>query len=196
FFSEIRLSMDGKVPVSVMIAVMIFILLVIFPLAIRGSIGLRSVPGASKNIYEMQYQMGLFLKEYYEGAKVAANDIGAIDYLADIKVIDIWGLANIDIARARLDGSYGTEFVGNLTRDEGAAIAIVYPHKIDERESWLPSDWMYAGEWKMPEKIILSSDTVQFYAIEPNEWDRLINNLREFSGRLPEDVEQSGAYLY
>jgi hypothetical protein len=85
--------------------------------------------------------------------------------------------------------------VGNLTRDEGAAIAIVYPHKING-ESELPSDWMYAGEWTMPENTISASDTVQFYAIDPNEWERLINNLREFSGRLPEDVGQSGAYLY
>jgi hypothetical protein len=195
FFSEIRLSMDGKIPVSVIVATLIFILLVAYPLARRGEISLLRVPRASKNIYEQQYQMGLFLKEYYEGAKVAANDIGAIDYLADIRVIDIWGLANIDIARARLDGSYGTEFVENLVRDEGAAIAIVYPHKENEERSGLPRDWMFAGQWTIPDNTICTCDTVQFYAIDPGEWDRLINNLRAFSGRLPADVAQAGPYL-
>ena len=195
FFSEMRLSMAGKIPVSVTISVVILILLVIYPLAVRGRTALQSIPGASKNIYEQQYQMGLFLNEYYEGSIVAANDIGAIDYLADLRTIDIWGLANIDVARARLNRTYGTDFVADLLKSEGASIAIVYPHITEEGEKGLPSDWMYAGEWTIKENIILTSPTVQFYAIDPNEWEGLLNNLREFSEQLPDDVEESGYYM-
>ena len=196
FFSEIRLSMDGRIPVSIMVMVGIFILLIVWPMAIRGGTALRSVPRASKNIYEQQYQMGLFLREYYTGEKVVANDIGAINYLADIRCVDIWGLANLEVAKARMDGSYGTEFVANLAERENAAIAVVYPHITETGESGLPSDWMYAGEWKISDNIICTSDTVQFYAVDPAEWEGLMNNLREFSERLPEDVMESGIYLY
>ncbi len=46
--------------------------------------------------------MGLFLNEYYNEDCIAANDIGAINYLADVKCIDLKGLGSKDIAPFKL----------------------------------------------------------------------------------------------
>ncbi|HEY6952738.1 MAG TPA: hypothetical protein VI758_10045, partial [Bacteroidota bacterium] len=54
----------------------------LFPLMTRSFLAFPLIPAASRNIYEQQYQMGLFLKRYYQGKAVAANDIGAITFLA------------------------------------------------------------------------------------------------------------------
>jgi hypothetical protein len=63
------------------------------PLLVRGAQALAETPAAVKNIYEQQYQMGLFLRGLPPGSAVMANDIGAISYLADVRIVDLFGLA-------------------------------------------------------------------------------------------------------
>ncbi len=65
-------------------AVALLLAFAAWPLCTRANNALRETPRATVNIYEQQYQMGLFLKEFYTGEVVAANDVGAINYLADI----------------------------------------------------------------------------------------------------------------
>jgi hypothetical protein len=50
------------------------------PLIQRAWASARMTPKAAQNIYEQQYQMGLFLRRYYEGKTIAVNDIGAVSY--------------------------------------------------------------------------------------------------------------------
>jgi hypothetical protein len=54
-------------------------------------------PQASRNIYEQQYQMGMFLKRCYPGKAVAVNDICAVSYLADVRLVDLLGLARMPL---------------------------------------------------------------------------------------------------
>ena len=58
----------------------------LFPLVVLvlSGYGLRSrTPQAGHNTYEQQYQMGLFLRQFYYGAPIAANDIGVVSYMAE-----------------------------------------------------------------------------------------------------------------
>ena len=64
-------------------------LVVAAPLLTRAGQAIREGPLAIKNIYEQQYQMGLFLREIPVGSTVMANDIGAISYLADVRLVDL-----------------------------------------------------------------------------------------------------------
>jgi hypothetical protein len=53
----------------------------------------RQAVTATTNIYEQQVQMARFLADYYPDEPVAINDIGAISYYTDARVIDLVGLA-------------------------------------------------------------------------------------------------------
>lgn len=170
------------------LALLVLIMLIfISPFAYRAASSILEIPLATKNVYEQQYQMGLFLKEFYEGDAIAANDIGAINYLADIKCIDLAGLGTIDVAKAMRNGNYNAQFIYNLTKN--GKIAIIY-------DIWkIPPNWIKVGQWTIPNNIICGDDTISFYAINENETTKLIENLKNFSLKLPKDVKQHGRYL-
>ena len=171
-----------------------FIILFVLPFPNRGVRSLIEIPRASKNVYEQQYHMGLFLKKYYTNECIAANDIGVINYLADIRCLDLWGLGNREVARLRLSNAYTTKCMHELARDMGAKVAIVYDHWYTGYGG-IPTQWIKIGEWKIKNNIICGGDTVSFYAIDIREKGRLIECLREFSPELPRDVRQSGKYI-
>jgi len=153
-------------------------------------------PQASRNIYEQQYQMGMFLQRYYPGRAVAVNDIGAVSYLADVRLLDLWGLANVDVARLKLRGEFGSREIDDLTRKQGAVIAIIY-------EDWfkikgvngLPLEWIKAGQWSISKNVACGSDTVSLYGLDPSTGEELAQNLRRFESELPDDVAQVGVYV-
>ena len=160
-----------------------------FPLAYKGGELLWFLPQCTTNIFEQQYQMGLFVREYYQGSAVALNDIGAVDYLADIHCVDLMGLAIPEVAAARRKDSFHTQEMQNLAKQTGARIAIVY-------DEWfpglLPSEWIRVGRWTIRKNVIAAKDTVSFYAINPGEAEHLVESLRDFSSQLPADVIQRG----
>ena len=175
------------------LAVALLICLIILPLVDRGFWPLKLIPQATTNIYEQQYQMGLFLEEYYQGEAVAANDVGAINYLADIRCLDLWGLSSLEIARAKQNGYYNTDTIYHLAREKRVKIAIVYDHWFKGNEA-IPAQWIRVGQWTISNNVVCAGDTVSFYAAEPEAEDDLIKNLKNFSSRLPADVIESGKY--
>jgi len=190
-----KLSVDfDKSFIPKYVAIVLLILIVISPLAERGLISLIRTPQATTNIYEQQYQMGLFLKQFYQGESIAANDIGAINFLADIKCLDLWGLGSLEVARAKRDGNYDTQQIYNLARQKKVKVAIVYDHWF-EGYGGIPSQWSKVGEWKITNNVVCGGDTVSFYAVDPEEESKLIENLRIFSSQLPKDIIQRGRYI-
>jgi len=176
------------------IAIILLIFLFISPFAIRGYVSSIITPLATKNIYEQQYQMALFLKEFYQGETVAANDIGTINFIADIKCLDLKGLGSLEVAKAKRESSYNTEYIYKLAKNEDVKIAIVYDHWF-ESYGGLPPQWIKVGEWKISNNVVCGGDTVSFYAVDPEEEDRLIESLRIFSSKLPKNVKQMGKYI-
>jgi len=170
-------------------------ILVVAPLGVRGIKSFRAIPQATGNIYQQQYQMGLFLREFYQGRVVAANDVGAINYLADIRCVDLWGLASLDVARAMRADRYNTASIDELVGSKQAEIAILYDAWFQRPDigGW-PSHWIGVGQWQMPDNLVCAEDTISFYAVEEAETEPLIDNLRRFGPRLPEVVVQSGLY--
>jgi hypothetical protein len=151
---------------------------------------------ASKNIYEQQYQMGTFLKEFYQGKTVALNDIGAVSYLADVRIIDLWGLGSREPARLKLLKQYGTQQIYDMTREGGVTIAVVY-------DDWfkingvvvLPQGWVRVGQWSIPNNVVCGSDTISIYSLEDSVRGELDRNLRRFESEMPAEVAQYGEYL-
>jgi hypothetical protein len=175
------------------------VLLVVFVLLPLLEWGMQSngqVPRASHNIYAQQYQMGRFLRQFYQGQSVVANDIGAINFLADIRCFDIWGLASRDIADAVLEKTYTGAEISRLARLTGAGIAVVYDYPFHfETVGGIPPGWTRVAQWTIPDNVICAADTVSFYALDPSEIPRLTACLRRFSPQLPEEVRERGIHL-
>jgi hypothetical protein len=155
------------------------------PVVRRAVEALAQTPRAVKNIYEQQYQMGLFLRELPVGSTVMANDIGAIAYLADIRLVDLYGLATQETARARRAGRVDRELLARLAASAPPAAVVIY-------RSWfadaIPSDWIQVGTWKVPEEVVVADRTVTFYATRPPEAALLARALQAFQARLPPSV--------
>ena len=170
-------------------------LLLFFPLAVKGTRLLWFLPQCTTNIFEQQYQMGSFVRQYYQGSAVALNDVGAVNFLADIHCLDLWGLANRDVTRLKREHKYHTKDIAGLSREAGVRIAIVYDYWYGGAVGGLPGEWVRVGQWTIRNNVIVGGDTVSFYALEPSEVSHLIQCLQEFSPALPRDVIQRGSYL-
>jgi len=157
-----------------------------YALMSRVAVAALTVPQAARNTYEQHYQMGLFLKQYFPGAKVTANDIGAINFLADIRCLDMNGLANRDTLALKTAGHLTREAMTALTR--GSAVAILYERIFGP--DWVPPGWSKVGSWKIPNNAIAEDPTVYFYSTEGNNPQDLAAKLLQFGSHMPSDIEQ------
>lgn len=165
------------------------VLLLFFPLAEKGGRVLWVLPQCTTNIFEQQYQMGLFVRRYYQNSTVALNDIGAVNFLADIRCLDLWGLANAEVAREKQKQTYQVHDVERLAKQAGTRIAVIYDSYFIGN---LPPAWVRVGRWTIPNNVIDGGDTVSFYAVDPAETTYLGESLGDFSSQLPADVIQQG----
>ncbi|MFW9943613.1 MAG: hypothetical protein ACFFB7_01305 [Candidatus Sifarchaeia archaeon] len=163
-------------------------ILFIAPLAGRGLLCIYWTPTASKNIYEQQYQMGLFLDRFYTGEAVLMNDIGCANYLSDIVCVDKWGIATLDVGQLLLNGSMSVDMLRIIAEEKSVKVAILYT------DGLIPEEWEEVGRWTIRNNVVAYNSTVSFLAVVPSERDRLINSLVLFSPGLSEDVIESGLY--
>ena len=190
------ISMPGLTGISKRMLLILVSFLALIPLTIRIEDSLALTPVACRNIFEQQYQMGMFLQRYYPDASVAVNDIGAVSYLTHIHLLDLVGLASIEVLQLKHVGEYNTEYIQELCKKHGVRIAIVYDswlERIAIREN--PLQWKKVGEWRIVDNVVCSDDVVSFYAVQPSEMEKLVQNLRNYSSILPVHVKQIGQYM-
>ncbi len=144
----------------------------------------QGTPSASRNVYDQHLQIARFLQNFYPDARVAANDIGAITYYTDIRLIDLWGLAHREIMELKRAGKFDLPAVERITRD--AEIAILYPAWF---EGLIPPGWIEVARWRLKRNVAASSDTVSFYALRPEDVPRLWAALAAMAPELPEGVD-------
>jgi hypothetical protein len=181
----------GKRSAASAILALLLGILLLFPLAWRTGKAFQDYPFASMNIYHQHYQMGLFLKTYYNGKSVGANDIGAINYLADIQVLDLYGLGTVEVARAKQSGGYGQAMIADLVQSRQVEVLILYNVTFAGQ---IPPQWVEVGQWQISDETVVGSDTISFYAPSPAQQDELIAHLRDFSSQLPQGITESGLY--
>ncbi|HKZ03792.1 MAG TPA: hypothetical protein VJ180_16230 [Pyrinomonadaceae bacterium] len=162
-------------------------------LLVRANRAISDTIPAMKNIYNQQYQMARFLETYYSGEAVAANDIGAINFMSDVRCLDLWGLGSVEVTRAKLAGAFNTIKIAELATSHQVRIALLYSVWFQGDES-VPESWIKVGQWTIQECVVCGYPTVSFYAVDTNEADTLKQNLQAFSAKLPADVIQGGAY--
>jgi len=169
---------------------LLFALQLPVPLLIRTFLAFPLIPLASQNIYEQQYQMGLFLHRYYSGRTIAANDIGAISFLADIHLVDLVGLASADIYHLKEEHEFNTARVLQLCDERNVCIAVAYEYWLEDGGlTGFQERWKKVGGWKIQHDVVCGSNVVSFFAVQPSAKRELIENLRSFSKTLPADVD-------
>jgi hypothetical protein len=170
---------------------MTFLLFALFlPMFARSMAAFRKADLAALNIYGQQYQMAKFLHLYYDDKVVAANDIGAVSYYKTAKNLDLWGLANIKVARSRKNNYWTPAFLDSLSRSEKAPIAIIF-------DSWFSDSlrvrWEKIATWTIPKNVICGDSVVSFYAIDTSGSAYLRQSLQTFQRQLPGDI---GVHYY
>jgi predicted cobalt transporter CbtA len=168
----------------------------LYPCVVRAGAALIFLPQASKNIYEQQFQMARFIQKYYEGSTIALNDIGAVNFLADVHCLDLWGLGNYEVTQLRRRHDYHTPDILRLSRENGVKVAMVYDAWYARDIGGLPREWVWVGQWTLTDNVVAGGDTVSIYAVDESETAPLMQRLRDFSSLLPKGVKQSGRYLY
>lgn len=169
----------------------------VFLIGDRSFNALRFIPMATENIYEQQYQMGSFVRRYYTGGTIIANDIGAISYLADVHLIDVVGLATRytaerQLAHAQLEG----DDLAAYAAQQGVNIALLYDSLYTSNgTNHLPTAWTRLAQWTIQDKIVVGDTTIAIYATSEQEKTRLQANLHDFAPSLPRTVIQQGDYL-
>ncbi|MCY0969491.1 hypothetical protein [Chryseobacterium wangxinyae] len=135
----------------------------------------------SKNIYEQQVQSARFLNQYYNHAKVVANDIGAITYFTDIRLLDIAGLASTEtIVFNEKNAVFGSEFKSFLTDycdDHQFEIAVVYE---DWLQGQIPDNWRKVADLTIQNKTTVANSRVSIYSIDQTKIDLLKENIKRF----------------
>jgi hypothetical protein len=154
------------------------------PLGVRAYQSYSLTGRAARNNYLQQIQMARFINNYYPNATVAANDIGAISFYNDIHLIDLMGLANVEILKLRKDGKFTANQIERICKKEGVQIAMVYPIWFSDN---IPSSWTLVGALTYPEdlRVISSESQVYIYATGIEPAAKLAENLHDFSQFLP-----------
>lgn len=164
----------------------VLIFALFFPFVLRSSAAFTKAKQACVNIYEQQYQMAQFLQKNYPETAVAANDIGAISFFSKAKVVDLWGLGSIEVARSRKNRYWTPEFLDSLVRDKQVGLAIVYDEWFDKR---LLQQWTKVATWQISDNVITGGDTVSFYSIDGSHAQELRKKIAAFQSMLPSKVK-------
>jgi hypothetical protein len=147
------------------------------------------VPLSTNNIYDQQYQMGNFLKNYIpQNMNIAANDIGIMSFYSNNYILDLWGLADIEAGKERINKTYDVNKIDELTKRCNIKLAILYERWFDQFGG-LPLTWEKIGEWTMTNfNITCGTETVCFYSTDKTETEFLRKKLEEYSVKLPKSV--------
>jgi hypothetical protein len=141
-------------------------------------------PLAASNIYEQQYQMGRFVREFAKGEPVAVNDLGWVGFHNEGYVLDLWGLGSVEAGARRLAGEPG--WIDEIVTRHGVRLAMLY-------EDWftgqIPSRWQRLGVLRLGHmRVTAARSEVAFYATDPAAAAELRRRLAEFSRTLPAGV--------
>jgi hypothetical protein len=170
---------------------LVILALIALPIARRSFTAIRLVPGAASNIFEQHYQIAAFLDQHYAGRRIAVNDVGAIGYFADVKLLDVYGLASSEITSLKRRGDYTSQKVGELAARSGVEIAVIYPSWLAEYGG-IPAGWEKAGAWGVADNLVLGESAASFFAVGGSR-SELAHHLAAYARRLPPTVLQQVA---
>jgi hypothetical protein len=117
-----------------------------------------------RGTYLQQYQTAQFIRRYYPGAAVIVNDLGAVTYYTQARILDLVGLGDVEPVAIMRRGAYTSRDVTAWTAPYRPAIAIV-------SLGWavvaplIPPEWSRVAVVEMPPH----GHRVGFFAVDSSE---------------------------
>jgi hypothetical protein len=148
-----------------------------------------SLPNRSAGIYFEHIQMARFLAGLEPGIRVAANDVGAINFFSAIRCTDLAGLADKEIFWLKRKKQYSTAALDDLAAKRHVQLVVVNPSWFNDFSPTaagpaLPRSWIRLQEWVLP----YNAPLLVFYAVDPAEVPRLKQQLDSFDASLPREI--------
>ena len=133
-----------------------------------------------RNTYLEQYQTAQFIRPYYPGEAVIVNDLGAVTYYTQARILDLVGLGDIEpLVIMRRTGGYTSSDVAGWTAPYQPSIAIVSA-RLELGGPLVPPEWIKVAVVEVPP----NRHRVGFFAVDPNEaWSPSRAASRSTSGR-------------
>jgi hypothetical protein len=172
------------------LAVSILVAALVYPAMVeRAWDGLLFPAEAIHDRYVAHIQPALFISKYYPDATIVANDIGAITYYSNAKVLDLIGLGSVNPHLYRLQKRRFTkQDMDAWAKREGATIAVLQYDWPPVAEV-TPASWPEVEQWDYPRDVVFPGREVGFYAVDPSEAPMLRQRLDSFS--LPNEITRS-----
>jgi hypothetical protein len=160
------------------------LIILALPLMARGLYTIWNTPLAMNNIYCQQYQMATFIHHSDPGIGVVANDIGAISYYNNPRLLDVFGLASRKVLDLKRAGNLNKASVEALASSQHMRVALVYDY-----DRIIPDSWIRIGEWTIPHNVVCEKSTVAVYltGMDGNN-QRVIDSFNAFANTLPKGV--------
>lgn len=132
-----------------------------------------------RGTYLEQYEMAQFIRRYYPGAAVIVNDLGAVTYYTQARILDLVGLGDLEPLVIMRNTAYTRREVTAWTAPYRPSIAIV-------SLGWsvavplIPREWVRVAVVEMPPH----GHRVGFFAVDHNESWMLRASIAQHFGSL------------
>jgi hypothetical protein len=174
--TEVRPQLGARAWSTIKVALVLLMTLVAQPYLSAALI----TPFGARNIYEQQYQMGRFAREFYPHP-VAVNDLGLVAYRNPNFALDLWGLGSEQVRKAKLEGSYGPERMAELAAAYDVGIVMIYDNWFPQG---VPSSWTRVAVLHTNLVTAAGAD-VAFYRTPSADAAELTRSLEAFATTLP-----------
>jgi hypothetical protein len=185
------LSRARRAPV-VAVASALGAIVALAPLGRRAIEAQAATPLACRNIFQQQVQTARFLAREFPNDVAAINDIGAVAYYRDAPIVDLVGLAQLDVARAKslqLDKPLTAAQMAEFAKP--APVAVIY----DEWFPYVPTSWVRLGRLRIDANRACAYNDVAIYATSGEQVPRVLAALRDFAPSLPAGVRREGRFV-
>lgn len=168
--------------------------LALSPLVVRAEWALQQTTMAMNDRYLEHIPTARFVREYYNDSVIVVNDIGAVAWYTDARLLDLFGLGSKEpVAFRSQEGGYTAVDVRTWAKSKGARIAILQTMWA-EVASRIPKEWIKVGQWEVPRNTVFGDTQVSFFAVDPAARDELTANMARFANQVSCSVKQTGLY--
>ncbi|MCB1131652.1 MAG: hypothetical protein KDN05_11015 [Verrucomicrobiae bacterium] len=162
------------------------------PLFWRSSRATSEIVHAAGNIRDQQLQMARVTRLLGPGARVAVNDLGAVSFFSEARVLDLYGLGDNALARAKRNRTYGADRLQSRLEETATDFVICYPSWFTPPDN-LPETLIPVESWDLADNLICGSERVVFYATDRASEIRLrraLDTYRKSFLPVPESTNQ------
>jgi hypothetical protein len=159
-----------------------YLAIALFYIASQYVMATRITAGATRELYEQEYQMHRFVDDFYKKG-VAVNDLGVMSYQRPpgIYILDVYGLASPEASKLPHKTA---DWLKDIVARHGLNLAILYPGWFKIPPSWSP----VAKLCNSDEVKAIGDRCVVFYSTEEQATPEIRAEIIRFAPTLPQGV--------